>query len=219
MAFSRAGFRGIGGYNRGFEGGQRYSYVFTDDTLATIKAASYFDSIANALGTNDLIDLVGSDGAQTVKVLTANETDTVTVIPIGGTGLFTAGAATLTLVQATHSGSTIINDQTGGLAITMPASTGDGATYRIVNSAASGTANTITCAGADVFVGHILLASSVVLSNLFISDGTDTIITQNLTTSGLGDPGDFAFIQDITAGSFVVTGMMQSSGTPVTPFG
>lgn len=69
MAFVRSGFRGIGGYNRGFEGGQLYSYVNTDDSLATMKASAYFNFMANALGANDHINLVGSDGAETVIVI------------------------------------------------------------------------------------------------------------------------------------------------------
>lgn len=69
MAFVRSGFRGIGGYNRGFAGGQYYSYVNVDDSLATMQASGYFNVMANALGANDYINLVGSDGPETVKVV------------------------------------------------------------------------------------------------------------------------------------------------------
>lgn len=69
MAFVRSGFRGIGGYNRGFQGGQVYSYVNTDDTLAQIKASGYFNVMANAVGFDDHINIVGSDGPEVVRVI------------------------------------------------------------------------------------------------------------------------------------------------------
>lgn len=143
MAFSRAGFRGIGGYNRGFVGGQRYSYVFTDDTLATIKTAAYFDLVANALGVNDLIDLVGSDGAETVKVFTADTTAGVTVVQGGsastaslsGAGamdptasinlLTSTGADVMTMADGDVIGQTslCVNIVDGGSCILTPATT------------------------------------------------------------------------------------------------
>lgn len=222
MAFVRSGFRGIGGYNRGFVGGQRYSYVDADsttgDTLAVIKASAYFDLVANALGVNDLIDLVGTDGAETVRVVTADTTNGVSVKTLGAEGLVSAGAATLTLTAAVHAGITVINDQTAGLAITMAESTGSGAIYRIINGAVSATANTITCAGADVFDGNITVGLSLAQTALFHSDGADTIITQNLTTSGLGDIGDWVEIQDILSGTFAVRGQFSASGVVITPF-
>lgn len=115
MAFVRSGFRGIGGYNRGFVGGQRYSYVNTDDTLAEIKVSGYFDLVANAVGANDLIDLIGSDGATTVGV--GSGSVPVTVFPQGSGGvvtLTTAAAAgvldpTASFIQVTTTGTDVLS--------------------------------------------------------------------------------------------------------------
>ena len=40
-----------------------HTYVNTGDTLATIRASGYFDAINLTLKTNDVIFIVGSDGA------------------------------------------------------------------------------------------------------------------------------------------------------------
>lgn len=79
MAFIRSGFRGIGGHNRSFVGGQRSSYVNTDDSFATMMASGYFDPIANAFGTDDYIDLIASDGAQIVQVVSGSIPTTMQV--------------------------------------------------------------------------------------------------------------------------------------------
>lgn len=175
MAFIRSEFRGIGGHNRGFNGGQRYSYVNTADTLATIKASGYFDPLANALGGNDLIDLVGSDGAETVKVV--NHPIPVTV----------ASSNLAALIGQTADVSSI----QGGLPITVPVwvvgtvgSAGDSTTLPAASSPQVVYITNTSATSMDVFPAlgdsinalgvNVALAHAATVTKLFISDGGTT---------------------------------------------
>lgn len=69
MAFEKSGWRGIGGFNREFKGGQLFSYVNLDDVLFDIKGSGYFDEVASALGVNDRVLIFGSDSSELTYVL------------------------------------------------------------------------------------------------------------------------------------------------------
>ena len=218
MAFTAGNFNASFSLKARAGGTQRWKYDGGSDTVATMIAADYFLTEYQRLSVGDFINVIHDNGTIALKVLTS-AVGGVTTTPHGSaSGLVSAGAATLTLTEPLHAGITVINDQTAGLAITMAASTGNGAIYRIINGAVSATANTITCAGSDVFDGNIMVGLSLAQTALFHSDGTDTIITQNLTTTGLGDIGDWVEIQDIVSGKFAVRGQFSASGTVATPF-
>jgi hypothetical protein len=56
-----------------------WSYINTDDTLATIMASSYFNGMRHALNLNDIIFLIGSDGSEVARITSAVNTTAVTV--------------------------------------------------------------------------------------------------------------------------------------------
>lgn len=55
-----------------------YVYESTADTLATIEASGYFDSMAVQFRTNDILTVTGTDGARMYKI-----TATATVVTLG----------------------------------------------------------------------------------------------------------------------------------------
>ena len=57
--------------------GRMYAYKTTSDTLATVLADDYFVDLGTALATDDLIQVVTSDGVGTFKVLTATSSTVV----------------------------------------------------------------------------------------------------------------------------------------------
>ena len=58
-----------------------HTYSSSDDTLATIVAASYFDTCAYMLNTGDVMYINGSDGSRWVEITSSS--GAVTVVPIG----------------------------------------------------------------------------------------------------------------------------------------
>lgn len=77
MAFIRDNFNNVS--SGGGSTIKVWSYVNTDDTIATIEAAGYFNTMRFALNQNDLIFVVGSDGSKTVRVTSTVNTTSVTV--------------------------------------------------------------------------------------------------------------------------------------------
>lgn len=57
-----------------------YRYESTSDTLATIEADGYFDSLADMFRTNDIIDVFGSDSYKRYKVTRASSDITLAVL-------------------------------------------------------------------------------------------------------------------------------------------
>ena len=57
-----------------------WAYVSATDTLTTIKAANYFNDFKDQLTINDNLYIVGTDGAQYVKVTAVSPNVTVTTL-------------------------------------------------------------------------------------------------------------------------------------------
>lgn len=123
----------------------------------------------------------------------------------------TAGGSALTVTRAAHLGRTILLD-TGPTAITLPAATGTGDTYKFLVTLAG--AHTIAVANAtDTMVGILFIGSaSATACAVDVAGGTDDTITFNATTTG-GIAGGWVECVDIVAGKWYVTGLVASSGT------
>lgn len=78
MTFSSANFKELGGPGNSEIGGQAYSIFSPTDTLATMMASGYLNSVANRLHVRDVLLLSGTNGSQLVQVAT-NDGATVTV--------------------------------------------------------------------------------------------------------------------------------------------
>lgn len=144
MAFDQVGFKEVGGPGNEVSGGQVYSQNSEDDTLDTMMASGYLDSLAGSLNTNDMIMLSGTDGSILCQIV--NTAQVITVVPMtaasgaveavaGGGGavgltpeisdVTSTGADVITLANGTYVGQkkTIVHAVDGGSAIVTPATT------------------------------------------------------------------------------------------------
>lgn len=140
-------------------------------------------------------------------------------MPIMGAAI--AGGATLTLTQATHAGKLIKLDTASGSVVTLPASTGSGARYRmLVTVLATSNSHKVQVANAtDVFRGIISSMDDTSDNAVaFAAASTSDTITLNRTTTGSVSLGEYIEIEDYAAGFFRVSGFISNSGTPATPF-
>lgn len=152
---------------------------------------------------------------------------TVTNLTITGTLTRTGGSvtppiqvttATLTLVQATHSGRLLVQNRAAGTTFTLPASTGTGATYHIfVETTITSGGVIVNTAGTDIFAGGISVAKTSDGSDFNGNSTANKTFTLNGTTTG-GIAGSFVEVQDVATGIWSVQGYAPASGTLATPF-
>lgn len=137
-----------------------------------------------------------------------------------GSGLVTAGA-TLTLTRAAHNGkTTLLNSLTGSI-VTLPAATGTGSIFRFkVSVLATSNSHIVKVAnGTDIIQGLLSQLSDNANAMLgWTAGAADDTITLNRTTTGSLTRGEAFEIQDVASGLFLVTGLIQASGTEATPF-
>ena len=139
--------------------------------------------------------------------------------PAAGAGV--AAGSALTLTAATHSGKLIKLDTAAGSTVTLPTSTGQGATYRfIVSVLATSNSHIIKVAnGTDVMQGLIFSRDDTSDNAVaFATAASSDTITLNRSTTGSVNTGEYIEIEDFAAGFFRVTGFIANTGTPATPF-
>jgi hypothetical protein len=115
MAFTNGNFKEAGGPGNEVSGGQVYSYHSSADTLATIMASGYFDSIQegyfdsiqDVLNDRDIMIISGSDGTAVVRLTNTAGVITVENASSGGIAqsLSGAGAADLLTALTLHTSS------------------------------------------------------------------------------------------------------------------
>lgn len=135
MPYNRNGLRFIGGKGQKFDEGKMFIYTSSVDTLATILAASYFDTIAADLEGEYLGIVKGTDGQMLVNLTSSGtvvsfETSTQALSGPGAadvitktTHLTTTGADAITLADGSFVGQTkvIILIVDGGTPVITPA--------------------------------------------------------------------------------------------------
>ena len=132
-------------------------------------------------------------------------------------GAVTWGTSTLAVTADGYAGQTIVTTIAGAQAATMPAATGSGNIYRFFVSVTKTGNLTITTNGSDDLVGMAYVVTDGSAPPPFLSDGTDTIITMNGSTTG-GVKGSWVELQDVASATWRVTGNLISTGAEATPF-
>lgn len=139
---------------------------------------------------------------------------------ISGSGsIVSATAATLTVTSTSHSGRTVVLDRAAGQAVTLPAATGSGNTYKFfVATTITSNATTIKVVGDDTMSGVAIVANDGGNSaSIFEAGATaDTITFNGSTTMGL--KGDVVELQDVAADLWSVRVVGAATGTEATPF-
>ena len=138
-------------------------------------------------------------------------------------GFITGDSATATTLTAN---ATVGDDQNGkltpvgvatGATITLPASSGSGATFRflVTTSVTSNSYKIQVANSTDVMVGSIAVSGTTTAS--FGTTSTSDTITMNGTTQG-GLLGSYIEVTDYATGFWRVSGVSVGSGSVVTPF-
>lgn len=130
----------------------------------------------------------------------------------------TATVLAMTLTQHGDRVLVINTNSTVANAFTLPAATGSGAYYTIINNIAQ-TQGTIVINTASVFGGKVAALDSTASADasVFKTSATSNTITLNLTTKGGLGYDSFNFI-DIASGVYFVDGSTNGSGSLATPF-
>ena len=132
--------------------------------------------------------------------------------------------ATMSLSKAIHDGKVLLLNVLTGHTITLPPAVASGCRLRFVTRIAATSNNNIIKVqnATDVLIGNlaISIAAGGALSAFQASPtvaGADTV-TMNRTTTGGAVAGDWLIFEDIAAGFWEVSGVLNGTATPATPF-
>lgn len=132
-------------------------------------------------------------------------------------GVVSFTGASLALTEAGHAGQTVVSDLAATQAITMPAATGTGNTYKIYVKTTKTGDLTITAAGSDVINGAVGVTTDAAGVTIPATAAITTITMNGGTTGGVR--GSHVELQDVASGIWRVSGMLVSTSTEATPFG
>lgn len=126
--------------------------------------------------------------------------------------------ASTTLTPDGYAGRPIVLNAAAGLTVTLPASTGSGATYEIiVGTTVSSNSYIIQVANAsDVMMGVLGIATDIAGVTVPTTSTSDTITMNGSTTGGV--LGSRVLLQDVAANKWAVSGALVSTGAEATPF-
>lgn len=127
-------------------------------------------------------------------------------------------AATLTLDYGLHNETVVTVNRAAGSTITLPASVGEGAKYRIFVGTTITSNNLIVqvANATDIIQGAIGLTTDIAGSVMPTSDTTDTITMNGSTTGGV--KGGYVELEDVSAGVWKLSGNLICTGVEATPF-
>jgi hypothetical protein len=146
-----------------------------------------------------------------------------TLLGAGAGGVVVTTATAVSLSATVHGNKLLVvkTNSSSGCAITLPAATGTGVRYDIVNGIAQTQGSiTVVRAGSDVIAGRqISLDSTAVAThqNVFVTL-TATTMTWNRTTTGAATSHDHATLWDAESGTWRLLSEAVTSGDDVTPF-
>lgn len=197
--------------------------------LANARAA---DEIADILEVSNVLssteagylDSVTAGTAAASKALVVDANKQIAGLPpmltSGRVVAVTASATTLALTQTAHAERIVVTPIiTGaGLTITLPAATGTGDMYTVINNGVQTVSLTITALAGDIFYGKAIGWSLTAGANdLFYPTSADIKYTFNITTTG-GDGMDVFTAIDIATDQWLVNVEFTGSGTLATGF-
>ena len=138
----------------------------------------------------------------------------------GSDSIVTLTAATATVTAAAHSGRTVLLDRAAGQALTLPAATGTGNSYKFfVLTTITSNQTTIKVADStDVMAGVAIVANDTDASaSIFETASTSDTITFNGGTTG-GIRGATVELQDVATNLWSVRIVGAATDSEATPF-
>lgn len=130
-------------------------------------------------------------------------------------------ASTLTLSADTHHNRTVLVNRAAGATITLPASTGSGARFRVLVGTAltSGSLIIAVANASDVMIGSIIgVSDDPATAKGWVAAATSDTITLNRTTTGVAGKGEWIELEDVAANTWAVKGGITQTGAEATPF-
>lgn len=126
--------------------------------------------------------------------------------------------AAMTLNETAHEGKLLTVNSAAGIAIVLPASTGQGARYRLfIGTTVTSSATTIKVANAsDIMIGTSITNADDT-AKIWKTGATDDTISLNGTTTG-GIKGDYIEIEDSAVNTWRVSIIGVATDTEATPF-
>jgi hypothetical protein len=127
-------------------------------------------------------------------------------------------ASTLT-VDSTYAGKITPLNRAAGIAVTLPAATGTGASYQFfIGTTVTSSATTIKVVGTDIMAGVAIVANDTDASASIFETASDTdTISFNGTTTG-GVKGAMVTLVDVASGLWYVNITGSATGSEATPF-
>ncbi len=144
------------------------------------------------------------------------------LVMAGNPGVVSTTATTLSLTATQHANRLVViaTNSGSGLAITLPAATGTGNKYEIINGIAQTQGSiTVVAAGSDNMKGRCLSCDSTAVAthaNFFVTLTATTITWNRSTQGGIGH--DHITLWDTAAAVWRVLVESNCSGSNATPF-
>jgi hypothetical protein len=138
----------------------------------------------------------------------------------GADSLVSLTAATATVTAAAHAGRTVLLDRAAGQALTLPAATGSGNTYKffVLTTITTNTTTIKVADATDVMAGVAIVANDTDASaSIFETLAASDTITFNGTDTG-GIRGATVELQDVAENLWSVRVIGAATGSEVTPF-
>lgn len=126
--------------------------------------------------------------------------------------------ASVTLNEDTHAGNWVNLSAAAGLTVTLPASAGKGASYKLFVATTVTSNNYVVqvANGTDIMQGGIAMSTDIGGTNLLTAATTDTITMNGSTQGGL--KGTWLTFDDVSSGIWALSGFVITTGTETTPF-
>jgi hypothetical protein len=138
----------------------------------------------------------------------------------GSDALVSATDASLAVTSAAHSGRTVLLDRAAGQAVTLPAATGSGNSYKffVLTTITSNTTTIKVVDATDVMAGVAIVANDTDASASIFETAadSDTITFDGSTTGGI--LGATVELQDVATNLWSVRVVGAATGTEATPF-
>lgn len=135
-------------------------------------------------------------------------------------GVVTVTAATVTVEPNAYGGVPIILDRAAGIAVTLPAASGSGASYEFfLKTTITSNSTTIKVANSsDVMTGQAVMGQDAgdTVVHFATAASSDTVTWNGTTTGGIN--GARCKVIDIAANLWHVEVISDASGTEATPF-
>jgi hypothetical protein len=155
---------------------------------------------------------------------------------LGGTGIFATAneinrvcdvslrvisitAAAIALTEGTHDGKVITLNRAAGIAVTLPAAIGSGASFKLfVGTTITSGSITVKVVGNDTMIGNAVICNDTdaTVSGFETAADSDTITFNGSTTGGI--KGDSIELIDIATDTWWVRINGSSTGAEATPF-